>query len=221
MFKNETNYKFCRHFPAQNKEITKMTALLIENEEVQETTNSMITRVQKTTRKVWLASLGLWGLGFDQVNKVATRSQELLADAEKRGVKVEEMATERVNELQTQIRTRLNRAEKQVEAAKDTVADQVENAMAQVNMPTSDQISKLDARLDALSNKVESQVAQTVVTVEPVAGYTDMTAKEIVAMLPELDTAKVVEIKHFELSHDNRVTVLRAVESRLEDKVEA
>jgi ElaB/YqjD/DUF883 family membrane-anchored ribosome-binding protein len=182
---------FAGILPVQNKEKLKMATLLIENEEVKETANNLFETVQKNTRKVWLASLGLVGLGFDQVNKIATRSQEILADAEKRGVEVEDIAAERVSELQTQIRTRLNRVEKRVETVRENVQSRVKSAMP-----------------------------QAVVAVEPVAGYSDMTAKEIIAMLSDLTEAQLVEIKHFEMAHDNRVTVLREVARLLETEEE-
>jgi hypothetical protein len=54
------------------------------------------------------------------------------------------------------------------------------------------------------------------VAAEPMPRYEQMTAKEVVSRLDALSIEELTAVKQYEMAHENRVTVLREVDSRLQ-----
>jgi UDP-glucose 4-epimerase len=61
---------------------------------------------------------------------------------------------------------------------------------------------------------------QAVVTEAVVAGYDEMPAKDVVAMLPTFSNEMLAKVREYEASNKNRVTVLREIDALLEAPVE-
>lgn len=74
--------------------------------------------------------------------------------------------------------------------------------------------------LDTLQGSVQERLRQlSAPTVSdeaaPLAGYADLTAREIVAKVAELDLEQCREVRAYEASHKQRTTILRALDQRL------
>lgn len=211
----------------------------IDLREAQEKVDNNLRQVRKMSRKALLAYAGMWGLAFDEAATLLKQGQHLLADAQNRGEKLEAEANQRVqnaregaesrmrdleaqvDSLQAKIKNRVQRSEDKIDYDLEA---QVERVLNRLGIPSRERIAKLSTEIETLSRKIDQQLTAQprVVTMDsepvllPVEGYDTLTAKEIVAMLDSLQVADLVEIKRYEEAHENRVTVLREVNQRLE-----
>jgi transposase len=212
----------------------------IDLRDTQEKVDNNIRQIRDTSRRAVLAYAGLWGMAYDEAATLLNKGKSMLEEAEHRGETMESAATERVKKVGRQAKSRLQEVEARVDSLQGKISSraeraegkveydlevQVERVLDRLGIPSRDRIMKLSEEIEALSLKLDAQMAVErgmVVKVEaepvvlPVVDYTELTAKEIVTMLDKLTIAELVEIKRFEEEHENRVTVLREVNRRIE-----
>lgn len=213
-----------------NGEITMATAVkeqIIEVENtVEEKTNNALTQVTEVGRKSLFATLGIGRMIYDGALNGVDRSKRFLDEAVERGEGVEQKAMDNAKEISSQVEERASsvqerlsntyrRSERGLENGLDS---QIEAVLNRLDLPSRSSIAKLNADLQALNEKVNGLVAaQVEVVVElPLAGYDKLTAKEIVSKLNGLTIDELAAVKQYEMAHENRVTVLRAVDSKVE-----
>lgn len=200
---------------------------------VEERANSTMTQIQEVGRKSVFASLGMWRMIYDGALNTVDRSKQFFGEAVERGEGVEKqamenakeftnMVEERASKMQETVRSNFRRyeddAETVVSNGKNGLDSRIESALQRLNVPTRANIVELNAKLDALSKKIDEALGTQaeVITNEPMPGYDTMTAKEIVSKLNKLTINELVAVKQYEMAHEDRVTVTREVDRRIE-----
>jgi poly(hydroxyalkanoate) granule-associated protein len=195
-------------------------------EETQESIESSRERLQKLGRRATRAYLGVLGLAYDEAKARWQQGQQLLERAENRGQEMNkqamsearnyyEEAGSRLNSLQNRVRRNTAAMEEQMG---DEIEVRIEAVLNRLNIPSREQIARLNAKIEALNRKIEeAAVAEADATTrEPMPQYEQMTAKEVVSQLNELSIEELRAVKEYEMAHENRVTVLREVDGRLQ-----
>ena len=223
----------------------KLDVRNIDLRNAQEAVEDNVKFVQKTGRKVALAYAGLLGLAYDEARAILERGRKLIGEAESRGEALEaatlrtvknarhdvekqvekqvKMAEKEMGKVQKRLVKQVRRSEAQAENSIDA---QVERVLERMGIPSRERIVKLSAEIEALSRKIDQEVVYatpvqtTVETVAPLPAYASMTAREIVALLDAMTPLQMAEVKAYEMAHDNRVTVTREIDRRLEVLVE-
>lgn len=212
----------------------------IDLRETQEKMDDNLRQIRDASRKAVLAYAGLWGMAYDEAAGLLEKGKSMLEQAEHRGESMESAATKRAQKVREQAKGRLQkmearfdsmqgkvkgRAEKAEGKVEYDLETQVERVLDRLGIPSRDRIVKLSEEIEALSKKIDAQLAAEsalVVKVEaepvtlPLVNYTELTAKEILALLDKLTVTELVEIKRFEEANENRITVLREVNRRIE-----
>lgn len=221
----------------------KLDVRNIDLRNAQEAVEDNVKFVQKTGRKVALAYAGLLGLAYDEARAILKRGRKLVDEAENRGEKMEAATLKQVKnvrkDVEKQVKKQVKMAEKEVEKvqkrvvkqvrrseakAENSIDAQVERVLERMGIPSRERIVKLSAEIEALSRKIDQEVVQvveapTTVTetqAAPLPAYDSMTAREIVALLDDLTPEQMAEVRTYEMAHDNRVTVTREIDRRLE-----
>jgi poly(hydroxyalkanoate) granule-associated protein len=197
-------------------------------DETQETLENGVERLQKLGRRTKWAYMGLVGLAYDQAKGRWEQSQQLLERAEDRGQQMDkqvmgeaqkyyEEAGSRINTLQSRVRRNTMEMEDQMG---DEIESRIETVLNRLNIPSREQITRLNSKIEALSRKIEELsivgMEEDVTTREPMPRYEQMTAKEVVGQLNGLSIEELRAVKEYEMAHENRVTVLREVDNRLQ-----
>ncbi len=218
----------------------KLDVRNIDLRNTQEMMEDNLKLVQKSGRKVALTYAGLWGMAYDEAKAILERGRKMVSEAESRGEKMEAATLRQMKEARRGVEQQVKSAEKGVEKmqkrfakqvrrseaqAGNEIDSQVEKVLERLGIPSRDRIVKLSAEIEALSRKIDQEVVQVAMAerVEmdlPVAGYDSMTAREIVALLDGMSLVQLAAVKAYEMAHDNRVTITREVERRLEVDVE-
>jgi poly(hydroxyalkanoate) granule-associated protein len=218
----------------------KLNVRNIDLRDTQEKVDNNIRQIRDASRKVVLAYAGLWGMAYDEAAALLGKGRSMLEEAEHRGESMEHTATKQARKVREQAKSRLQDVEARVEnlqgklsrRAERTenkieydVETQVERVLDRLGIPSRERIMKLSEEIEALSLKIDAQLAAeqgVVVKVEaepvvlPLVNYDELTAREIVNLLDKLTMTELVTIKRFEEAHENRVTVLREVNRRIE-----
>lgn len=213
----------------------KLDVRNVDLRETQERVSDTVKQLREASRKAILAYAGLWAMAFEEAQDILERGRKLVEEAEKRGEKLEKEVVEDVEETRKQLEQRLRKPLKPVEervqkvrqrvtkrvertesVAEKELEQQVERVLERLGIPSRERIVKLSQEIEELNRKLDAMLAaRAAATPEPFIGYDEMTAKEIVAKLPELSVEQLKAVKAYEVLHQNRVTVLRAVEQEL------
>lgn len=175
-------------------------------EEIQSTAKEAQNEAMQATQKAVRFQLGVMGLAYDAIVDMFNNSQQFLDRAVARGERIESSAMHEIEKY-------YNRAEEQIDTLQTRVTGIVkraENAVEQnVEIAT-------DIAIKA-EEKVEEALEDVVPELEaPFANYDSMTAKEIISQLSELTDEQLRNVKIYEVANQNRVTVVREVNSKLE-----
>lgn len=201
----------------------KLNIRNIDLRNTQEKVEDNVKQLRKVGRKAVLAYAGLWGLAYDEAKAILERGKKLVDEAEHRGEEFEETAAseaqkarkeaeERVKKLQKRLEKRIRRTESKTEKQLER---QVQDVLDRLGIPSRERIEKLNREIDALTKKIDQQLAKPAVEL-PIANYEVLNVKEVVSQLDNLSPAELATIKEYEIAHENRVTVLREIDRRLE-----
>jgi poly(hydroxyalkanoate) granule-associated protein len=212
----------------------------VDLRDAQEQVDNNLRQMRKAGRKAVLAYAGLWGMAYDEAMTLLDRSKHVLDKAEDRGEELEAAANQRTEKVRAQaeeqfkaiesrfdkVRNRFARqANEMEESVEADLENQVERVLERLGIPSRERISKLSIEIEALSQKIDAQLAakqevlaqaEGEVMVVPIAGYNEMTAREIIAMLGSFGMTELVAIKSYEVSNEGRVTILREVDRLIE-----
>lgn len=188
----------------------------IDLRNVQEQVEDGVKQAQNFGRKAVLAYAGMWGLAYDKVQELLMESGKLLEKAEKRGEEIEAGWMQQFNKVQEkpEVKRVVDYVEDQVDQvsknAKSVVAE-VEKFLAQFQPAA----SNVQAAVKDVAIEVQAAVAEAVVE-----GYDEMSAKDVIAMLPSFSKEMLAKVRDYEVANKNRVTVLREIDALLETPVE-
>lgn len=184
--------------------------------------------------------------GRKMVSEAESRGEKLENEA-RRQVKsarkdVEKQVKQQVKGVEKEVEKVQKRFTKQVrrsEAKAENEMDaQVERVLERLGIPSRDRIIKLSAEIEALSRKIDRELVQNgemqngetqngevknggTEWETPLPAYDTMTAREIVALMDGMNESQLAAIKAYEMAHDNRVTITREVDRRLESTDES
>ncbi len=208
--------------------------------ETQEKVDNNLRQVRQFGYKTILAYAGLWGMAYDEAVSVLERGRSVLNQAGERGEALEAEANQRVQRVRKEAESQLREVEARVETLQDKLfnrvqrvedkaeADvevQIERVLNRLGIPSRERIAKLSTEIESLSRKIDQQLAaqkKSVVVVEtdpmpqPLVSYDNLNAKEIIASLDAAKMDALMAIKLYEEAHENRITVLREVNRRLD-----
>lgn len=201
----------------------KEQAIELENM-VEEKAGGALNRVQDATRKSFFAYLGMWGVAYDGAVGAADYSKRMFDKAVERGSSVEQSVMDEAQGLVANVEDQAsevrNRLKKRWQDSEQELEAQIKAALNRLELPSQSTLTALNDKIDRLSNKIDSLLvtAETeIVVAQPLPDYDKFTAKKIVGMLDKLTIEELVQVKQYEMAHENRVTVLREVDSLLEE----
>jgi BMFP domain-containing protein YqiC len=107
------------------------------------------------------------------------------------------------------------------------VQQQVEQVLNRLGIPSRDRLDKLSREIQELNARLDAQLAAptngaTATSVQeemPLPGYNTLTGKEVLQHLPALDLAQLQLLRSYEATHANRITVLRAVDEQIKERL--
>ena len=186
-------------------------------------TNRVQTKVGDTTsaivespRRLIDASRGALNTTRDEADQLLERGENLFDKLVERG---EEIETQQVNRIQRVWKGAADLSRKQFHRVEHLAEQQMQFVLSTVNIPSMDDISRLDKELERLNRKLDAQLKDKQLAAMPIANYDDLTAKEIIAQLDELDEVGLKAVEEFETAHGQRKTVLREVDHRLQAEI--
>ena len=186
-------------------------------------TNRVQTKVGDTTsaivespRRLIDASRGALNTTRDEADQLLERGENLFDKLVERG---EEIETQQVNRIQRVWKGAADLSRKQFHRVEHLAEQQMQFVLRTVNIPSMDDISRLDKELERLNRKLDAQLKDKQLAAMPIANYDDLTAKEIIAQLNELDEVGLKAVEEFETAHGQRKTVLREIDHRLQAEI--
>jgi hypothetical protein len=188
--------------------MSEKSAMNVDLRDVQEKVEDGVQSAKNMSRKVVLASVGVWGLAYDKAHDLWGTGMSMVDKAEKRGEVLEVDFGKRFNKVQEQ--PQVKKVVGAVEDSYDVVSKNAKTVVAEV-----------EKFLAQFQPKAEDAMKDVVIEVEKVMeavipGYDEMAAKDIVAKLPGMPKEQLVEIREYEVKSKNRVTVLREIDVLLE-----
>jgi UDP-glucose 4-epimerase len=103
----------------------------------------------------------------------------------------------------------------------DYVEDQVDHVSKNAKSVVAE-VEKFLAQFQPAASNVQSAVKDVAIEVQAavseavVAGYDEMPAKDVIAMLPSFSKEMLAKVRDYEVANKNRVTVLREIDAMLE-----
>ena len=192
--------------------MSEKSAMNVDLRDVQEKVEDGVQSAKNMSRKVVLASIGVWGLAYDKAQEMWDASMGLVDKAEKRGEEIEQDLGKRFNKMQEQV-------QEQPQVKK--VVDVVDNSYDHVSKNAKSVVAEVEKFLGQFQAKTEEAAKDVAIEVEKamdavLPGYDEMAAKDIVGKLPGMPKEALIEIREYEVNGKNRVTVLREIDVLLE-----
>ena len=192
--------------------MSEKSAMNVDLRDVQEKVEDGVQSAKNTSRKVVLASIGVWGLAYDKAQEMWDASMSLVDKAEKRGEEMEQDLGKRFNKVQEQVQEQpqVKKVVGAVEDGYDNVSKNAKTVVAEVEKF----LGQFQAKTEEVAKDVAIEVEKAMDAVLP--GYDEMAAKDIVGKLPGMPKEALIEIREYEVKGKNRVTVLREIDVLLE-----
>ncbi len=173
-------------------------------------TGEMVTSVPDRVMK---ASRGALNMTREEADHLLARGHDLFDELVQRGEKIEQEQTSRINQW---LKDWESRGRKQVNVAEEQIEQQVQAVLRALHIPSAEDVATLNKQLDKIGKKLDAYIKTAEQAALPIANYTNLSAKEVVAMLGELDEQGLLAVQKFEMAHDGRKTILREIEQKLE-----
>jgi hypothetical protein len=175
-------------------------------EEIQTTAKEVQSEAMQTTQKAVRLQLGVIGLTYDAIVNIFENSGDFFNRAIERGERIEASAKHEFEKY-------YNRAEEQV----DTVQTRVKGIVKRAEKAVEENVEIATDIAIATQEKVEAAVTEMVPELEaPIANYDSMTAKEVIAQLDGMSNEQLESVKIYEVANQNRVTIVRDINSKLQ-----
>ena len=181
---------------------------------VQEQAEDAVNLARTNGRRAFLISVGLAGMAYDAGKWLYQDSSKILDKAEGRGEEIEQKFFEEIGKLREQTTDEAmklkSRVKGQVGESGKTVEQEVEKILNKVGFGGKASIA--DDPGDIQIERVEAEMAA------PFEGYGELTATELIERVKLFENQEALEtLQAYEITHKNRVTVLREIEQRLEE----
>ena len=175
-------------------------------------------------RKTFFIYAGLLGMAYDKAKALLTNSMDLVDQAEHRGENIVQDAGKRVDAWREGANDKVAHwrgdVEQRVQAVGTELSENVKTAEKKVEKKAEQVMERLglageNAAAEPMTIEITEMVVMEPELTEPLAGYDEMTAKEVIERLPELGEDVMRLVSAYEAVNKNRVTVLQAIEERL------
>lgn len=175
-------------------------------------------------RKTFFIYAGLLGMAYDKAMALLTNSMNLVDKAEHRGETIVQDAGKRVDAWREGANDKVAHwrgdVEQRVQAVGTELSENVKTAEKKVEQKAEKVMERLglageNAAAEPMTIEITEMVVMEPELTEPLAGYDEMTAKEVIERLPELGEDVMRLVSEYEAANKNRVTVLQAIEERL------
>lgn len=188
--------------------MTEKAAVNMDLREVQEKVEDSVKQAQDFGRKMFLASVGMWGLAYDKSQEMWKYGWEFVDKAEKRGEEIEMEWSKQFDKLQEN--PEVKKVVVYVEDQVDVVSKNAKSVVAEAEKF----LAQFQPKVEEAAKNVAIEVEAVMDAVMP--GYDELSAKDIVVKLGDMPKAKLIEIREYEVKNKNRVTVLREIDAMLE-----
>jgi len=188
--------------------MSENAAMNVDLREVQEKVEDSVKHAQDFGRRAVLATVGMWGLAYDKAEEFWKAGMDLVDKAEKRGEEVEQEWMKQFDKMQEN--PEVKKVVVYVEDQVDVVSKNAKGVVTEVEKFLGQFQPKVEEAAKDVEIKVESAMDAVI------AGYDELSAKDVVAKLGELPKVTLVEIREYEVKNKNRVTVLREIDAMLE-----
>jgi poly(hydroxyalkanoate) granule-associated protein len=183
------------------------------------TTNPITTIARKSV----LAYVGALALASEQVansvDSMARRGAEVEQGARKRLQRTLRWARNEVEEGQEDVQEQLAETSGNLARSRDRLLDTLniptQTSIAELNS----QVARLNVQIDELRGTLRRRATQ--IPSEPFPGYDKLNAEAVVERLAKLDEPTLLAVRAHEQQRANRVTVLRALERTLVERLAA
>lgn len=192
--------------------MSEKVTMNIDLRNVQEKVEDNVKQAQALSRKAILAYAGMWGLAYDKAQEMWVEGSKLLEKAEKRGEDLEAEWLDQVNKVQEK---------PEVKRVVDYVEDQVDHVSKNAKSVVAE-VEKFLAQFQPAASNVQATVKDVAIEVQAavseavVAGYDELPAKDVIAMLSSFSNEMLAKVREYEVANKNRVTVLREIDALLE-----
>lgn len=175
---------------------------------------TILDTASTVARKGALAYVGALALSGDV-------ARDTFAQLAERGASAEQTARAELRRLTRMVRRDTSEAvaegEEQLSEARSFVAEGRDRVLDMLLLPTQRSLHELNAQVERLSVAIDDLRAKTrrqkaAIPAEPIPGYEKMNVDTVLSRLPKLEEAHLLAVQSYEQAHQNRVTVLRAVE---------
>jgi hypothetical protein len=193
---------------------------------LQEQVEDSVKGTRQLGRKTALIYAGLLGLAYDQAKQLVKNSMQLVDQAEERGETIVSELNHRAEELRSQANLQVLKWRDRVDQSIENATFEATEAMHNAEEMAEKAISRMSAdkegaaqelRIDGPMNIEITTVEKIEVTLtEPVGGYDEMNVKEIAEQVQGWDATLLEDVRAYELTTKNRITVLRAIDERME-----
>ena len=184
---------------------------------------TMLNSATGMVRKGTLAYVGAIALTGDM-------ARDAFGQLAKRGVSAEQAAMAQLRRLGRTLRrdaeASAEESHEQAAEARNLLVQSRDRVLGMLMIPTQSnlrelnaQVERLTAAIDDLRTKSRRQLRE--VSAEPVPGYEKMNVDTVLSQLPKLEEAHLLAVRSYETTHQNRVTVMRAVERALIERQQA
>ncbi len=141
--------------------MSEKSAMNVDLRDVQEKVEDGVQSAKNMSRKVVLASIGVWGLAYDKAQEMWDASMGLVDKAEKRGEEIEQDFGKRFNKMQEQVQE-----QPQVKKVVDVVDDGYDN----VSKNAKSVVAEVEKFLGQFQAKTEEVAKDVAIEVEKVDG---------------------------------------------------
>ncbi|MCS6843850.1 MAG: phasin family protein [Caldilineales bacterium] len=169
--------------------------------------------ITKTPDRLLKASRGALVMTREEAEHLIHRGHDLFEELVRRGEEVETKQTDRITGWLKQWQ---ERGRKQVHMAEEQLEAQVQHVLRALHIPSADDVDMLNKQIDKIGKKLEAYLKSMEQAALPIPNYTELGAREVIAKLAELDEQGLLAVQKFEMAHDNRKSVLREIENRLQ-----
>lgn len=171
------------------------------------------TLISDAPDRVMKASRGALNMTRQEADHLLERGHNLFDELVKRGEKLEEEQSSRLTHW---LKDWESRGRKQVHVAEEQIEQQVQNMLRALHIPSADDMVALNKQIDKIGKKLDAYIKAAEQKALPIANYADLNAKEVIAVLGDLDEQGLLAVQEFEMAHDGRKTILREIEHKLE-----
>ncbi len=203
--------------------------------DLQRKTEDLMKESQSVTRSVVRTYVGLWGMAGDSMKSAWNAAMHFANRAEKRGLKVQQdldkqaetlsnRASGELKEWRGRMRHSKESVAKEIDAgekvAEEEIEKQIEKVLMRLGIPTRDRLDKLSREIEELSAKIDQELLRhdQPLVEPPFPDYDEMNVETVSAQFDALDDIKLMEVRSYEATHRNRVTILREVDRLLEER---